>query len=492
MLKTDVARLTALASDDEAVRLGAAQALEALPWSYFSNHRVDPGRLPAGWLEAMVAAWHATGDALVRAWIAQAVALARLLDARVPAPVMLEFLDIEGRYYYDVARSVLIALIGKPHARERLMALHRHPDPKVRSLLMGRLAHGIAADGFDWAVDAPIVRRLMLDPDMRVRNDAVAVAASQGTLGPEDVGLLLDVVNMDNRDARVRALAILETLPASAREAAAPRVPLLRMDGRYHTLMTGLDPGGRWMTRHCLRFLPDGRVLAYGAAGRDFRDELAHPSRIVESGTFRKEGADVGFTLAGIAGPVDYAGRIDGSRIRFKRIDHSTGREDDINYEYAFVDWDAPPPPVVPSAKPRGKAAEPLPFERVQPDSLTMADAAKWYLLMVARLPLFLDGVQGDDERFRRAWFLRNEMRAAAGKSLFDPNLKGRLFDELPLPDAAAMLAAHSTVEALRALVTVTPQERRAFLDGLWERVGATHEGVDGVYVMTEEGWQLR
>ena len=492
MLKTDVARLTALASDDETVRIGAAQALQALPWRYFKSHPVDRDRLPAGWLEAALAAWQATGDALVRAWIAQAVALALLLDARVPAPVMLEFLDTDGPYYFEVARSVLIALIGKPHARERLMALHRHPDPKVRGLLMGRLAHGIASDGFDWAVDAPVVRRLMLDPDMSVRNEAVAVAASQGALGPEDVDLLLDVVNMDNRVARMRALAILETLPASAREAAAPRVPLLRMDGRYHALVTGLDPGGRWMTRHCLRFLPDGRVLAYGAAGRDFRDELADRLRSVESGTFRKEGADVAFTLAASAGPVDYAGRIDGSRIRFRRVDHSTGREDEVHYEYAFVDWDAPPPPASPSAMPRGKATGPLPFEPVQTVSLTMADAATWYLLMVARLPLLLDGVRGDEERFRRAWFLRNEMRAAAGKSLLDPNLKGRLFAGLPLPDAATMLAAQSPVDALQALVTVTPQERRAFLGDLWERVGATHQGVDGVYAMTAEGWRLQ
>lgn len=106
------------------------------------------------------------------------------------------------------------------------------------------------------------------------------------------------------------------------------------------------------------------------------------------------------------------------------------------DHEYAYDDWDAPPPPAraTPPNKPRGKAGVPLPFERARPVSMIVADATKWYLLVVARLSVFLEGVEGDVQRLERAWFLKSEMRQAAAKALFDPALKREFLEALPLP----------------------------------------------------------
>jgi len=43
---------------------------------------------------------------------------------------------------------------------------------------------------------------------------------------------------------------------------------------------------------------------------------------------------------------------------------------------------------------------------------------------------------------------------------------------------------------ALRALMTITLAERRAFPGTVGEAIGLTYTGRDGTYVMTERGWE--
>jgi hypothetical protein len=186
--------------------------------------------------------------------------------------------------------------------------------------------------------------------------------------------------------------------------------------------------------------------------------------------------------------------------MRVTRVDHATGRETVADYEFGFVDWDAPrPAPATPPKKACAKAAAPLPFERPAPVSMRIADAAKWYLSLVERLPDCLGGIEGDPRRFERAWFLKNEMRQAAVKALFDPALKREFFEAMPLQAADEMLRAaagegsNPHAQALRALTTVTLAERRAFPGNVEEEIGATIPGGDGrIYVMTEQGWKRR
>ena len=504
MLKADLTRLTSLASDDETVRIGAAAQLTALQPYHFHDHPIDTERLPAGWVDAVAAAWHATSNDTVRAWIAQAVALAQPWHSKPVEPLMLHFLDIAGPYLSDVVSFVIGFASGMPGAKERLLALHRHRDPRVRSAMAGGLMSKAAAYGLGHATDAPIVRQLMLDPDRFVRNYAVGIAEKFDELDRVDVEVLLDVVNIDCDGARIRAQRLIQSLaakrPDCSPDSFAPRVPLLRTDGLYHSLVTEFDGAGRWMTSRCLRFFPDGSVHAFGIdeSSVNFQDVMPHRAHPFERGLARQAGADVSFTIESTEGTVDYVGRIDGSQIHSVRVDRATGRETAAAYEYDFVDWNASPPSpalATPPGKRRGKAAVPLPFEPPRQQSLTVVDATQWYLWMVARLPIFIDAVAGDEERFERAWLLKNEMRKAAAQALLVPELKSTLFEALPLPDATEVLRAvpdgspNPHAGALRALTTITLAERRAFgTDG--EAVGSSYRGAEGVYVMTDQGWQ--
>lgn len=76
----------------------------------------------------------------------------------------------------DLARFVLLRLHEVPAARKRLLALHRHRDSRVRSLLASRMRYGIGADRLAYAADGAILRTLMLDPNLQVRSDAVGSA----------------------------------------------------------------------------------------------------------------------------------------------------------------------------------------------------------------------------------------------------------------------------------------------------------------------------
>ena len=503
MLKADIARFIALASDDESARVAAAEGLAGLSWLHFDRHPVDSRKLPLDWPAAMAAAWGTTSSNVVRAWIAQVVALVQPVDDKPFEPLLLDFLDVVGPYAYNVVRFVVVRSGGgQPGARERILALHRHRDPKVRSLLSARMDYGLLSTVFDFATDIAIVRTLMLDPDGSVRQKALKIAgANVDRLTVDDFEVLLEAANVERASRRTSTLELIETLSSKLGCSAvdfAPRVPPLRTDGVYYTDVTELDHAGRWVAQRCLRFFPDGRVLAFGTdeAPVDLDNALSQGTRDGAQGVVRRDGDRVEFSVESAAGATDYLGRIDGDRILCASRDRGTNQQVDADYVFTFVDWDNPAPraPAPRPKTPRGMAAEPLPFERVRPDSLRIADAAKWYLLMVGRLPVFTDGIEGHEQRLRRAWFLKSEMRKAAVKALYDPALGREFLAAMPLPELDEMLQAAAgdapMADALRLLTTITPAERRAFPGTLQECIGATMVGADCMYVMTEQGWQ--
>ena len=505
MLKADLTRFLALASTDEAARVAAAQQLQALPRFHFDERPVEPHRFPEDWGDAVAAAWHATTSDVVRAWIAQGVALARPWPCTALEPLLLEFLDIVGPYFKDVVGIVVTKKCCEREAKCRVLALQRHPDPSVRAELALRLSNSMATNWLEHASDAAIVHSLMLDPDPSVREYAVAIAEGLEGLGREDVEVLLDVVNMDSGKARIRAQRLIDSLceeiPGCTPESFAMRVPLLRTDGLYSSRVTQFDTAGRWMTSRCLRFFADCTVHEFGA-NEPFDFLFAVPSlpAAVQSGSVRRDGAALAFTVDTLSGAVEYAGRIDGSRLYLTRLNRATGETSEAMYEYCFVDWDPIPASRDPAAltKPRGKADVPVPFERLKPNSLIFADAAKWYWQMAARLPIFIDGLKGDKRRFERTWFLKNEMRNSAAKALFDSSLRRTLFETFPLPDIEDLLSALASdspdfyTDALRALEASSADGRRSFSGPYPEAIGTMYVGVEGTFVMTEQGWRRR
>ena len=145
----------------------------------------------------------------------------------------------------------MLRMDGLPGAKERVLALYRRRDPRVRGELAGRLSGGTGSNGLDCATDSPIVRKLMLDPDRFVRNYAVALAEKFEDLGPMDFEVLLDAVNIDCDNARIRAQGLIQSLSAKLAgctpDSFALRVPLLRTDGLYQSSVSEFDGAGRWM-----------------------------------------------------------------------------------------------------------------------------------------------------------------------------------------------------------------------------------------------------
>jgi hypothetical protein len=253
------------------------------------------------------------------------------------------------------------------------------------------------------------------------------------------------------------------------------------------------------MSSRCLRFFPDGTVHAFGTdeAPVDFWLTMAHRAYTVQPGTVHKDGAALSFTIATAAGPVDHAGRIDGCAIRLTRLDHSTGQSVEDVYDYAFVDWDEPAAPeAAPPAKPPGKALVAVPFERLRPASMIIIEAAQWYWQMAARIPIFLDGLDSDERRFNRAWFLKDEMRKSAAKALFVSSLRRQLFETFPLPDADELLraagsdSANPYTAALQALEASTVDERQMYRGPYPEAIGTVYIGAKGRFALTEQGWR--
>jgi hypothetical protein len=142
-----------------------------------------------------------------------------------------------------------------------------------------------------------------------------------------------------------------------------------------------------------------------------------------------------------------------------------------------------------------------------QPNSMRAADAASWYCTTVTLIPMIARKVPAhydwleQYDAFVECWNLKCRLRLAAAIAMYDLEITGEFFQKLPLPSAMDYLGqayfwsrgkGGVFETALQLLGTVSEQEKRAFPGSIGEMIGLEYHGSDGVFVMTEDGWQRK
>lgn len=495
MLKADAALFTDLASADEAVQLAAATKLEGRrPW-YFNDQHPETFSYTTEQVGALIGNWEAARHDSVKAWIAQALALSHGMHTAA-LPLQAASLHLDGPYMSRVANTVYRWREYLPGSDAILRALHDHPDKGIREYC-ARALEAFARGKQLIDGDLALARRLMLDESASVRQRAVQALACMPELGLVEYEALLDVENIDSGNARFLArelMAKLETtVPGCNKAAFKPREPLLHSDGLYQTERHELDATGRWISTACLHFLPDGTVRFFGtdeAPALFQKAVLPGPGRTVAQGTVSRQGKKhITLFCESAEGRWDFEGYIDGSTLHLQ----STHRESGRSLQEAYMYWGTMPKstaPVSPSTRKPKAAKPPPPFIPLRPRSLIIADASKWYLQIIARLPKMLEDTPEGPQRLARAWDIKHQLRAAAVRSFFDPTLKNEFYAKMPLP-ALETLQTLDLEEALKQLLTVTLAEVRAFPGTLGEMIGARTWDGKNTWEMTEQGWVL-
>jgi hypothetical protein len=141
-----------------------------------------------------------------------------------------------------------------------------------------------------------------------------------------------------------------------------------------------------------------------------------------------------------------------------------------------------------------------IPVAAPEPDSMTMADASKWYRKAIPLIAEFVDAQLSESERLQEAWNVKSRLRLLAAAALYDQELVMEFFQEFPLPRISDLLELSQSLQnekpeeaALRILLTVSEHEARAYPATVGESIGMTIHNVNGqTYVMTENGWQVR
>lgn len=493
MLKTDAERFNNLAANDESTRIQAAEQLQQHKRFHFHDHPVGKFRFSPEQMASLLSAWHATSSDLLKVWIAQALALTGVATPEVLS-VLADTTSHDGPYMKEVAMILRDYRTRIPEGNELLKSLHLHPNRDVRSCAAAAMDSMAFAKELDYDRDMPILRSLMLDTDATTRLHAVRAAEKMIGLGPTDYDVLLDVVNIDSGAARHYAKELLAKLELTALgctpSAFAPREPLLRTDGVYYTNKAELDTDGVWVSSGCLRFFSDGSVHYFGTneAPVDFPKYLPRCKPKVVRGAVTKDGANVAFSLVDDAGTVDYRGKIDGDKLHLRALHRGTSQLADEEYLWTYFDWNAATDKSVGAGqKLGGRNKNALSFVPVQPQSMRIADVAKWYVQMVARLPRMLEGAQDDAENVARAWHTKSDIRDTAARALYDPTLKKEFLAKMPLPSLDEIEGKEPAV-ALQMLLTVTQAEARAFPGTVGASIGLEYWDGKKKWVMTEDG----
>lgn len=133
------------------------------------------------------------------------------------------------------------------------------------------------------------------------------------------------------------------------------------------------------------------------------------------------------------------------------------------------------------------------------------SQAATWYRSMVPMIPkIRIDDYSGDNDweeqcnLFQAQWGMKSRLRLAAAQALYSPELIGEFFDSFPLPSAMDYLGTAFTIGrgedvfeiALSLLTEVSEPEKRRFPGTVGESLGLECHTANGIYVMTESGWQ--
>jgi hypothetical protein len=88
-----------------------------------------------------------------------------------------------------------------PGGKERMKALHDHPDPTVRWLVADALRSMQGLHGLDYDRDAPVLRKLMVESNSSTRMPAVRALEGFGRLEAADREALQEVIRMDGDGA---------------------------------------------------------------------------------------------------------------------------------------------------------------------------------------------------------------------------------------------------------------------------------------------------
>jgi hypothetical protein len=247
-----------------------------------------------------------------------------------------------------------------------------------------------------------------------------------------------------------------------------------------------LNAAGVWVSRRCLRFFADAKVHQFGASNLRKLPSSCEP-RV--SGVAIKEGAHITFSVAGDAGTVDYEGHIDGDTLHLRCLRRATGRSSDELYKWTYVDWNVTPAEApVQATHAGGKRQAALPFPVVPPRSMTTSEAARWYVLMLARLPRMLESAQGDAEKVALARRIKSDIRDTAARSMVAPEMKKEFFAKMPLPSLEDLLRQEPAA-ALATLLTVTHAEVCAFPAVIGDACDIEHWDGQQWWLMTERGW---
>lgn len=495
MLKADIKHFENLASADESVRVAAAVHLQQLKFRHFDDHPVDTFRFSNDQVSSLVSAWGATSNDLLKVWIAQALALTET-DTPEALKVLVDTVHFDGPYMPEVALGLTRCRAHIADGNEIVKSLHRHPNPNVRWRCALTMRSMVFYKEIDYASDMPILRILMLDSDSRVRHEAVMAAMDLPELSPIDYEVLLDVVNLYGGSARHYAKLLITRLegsvPGCTPSAFAAREPVLRTDGIYRTARTELDADGVWVSSGCLRFFPDSTVYYFGTniAPVHLSKQLPGLAPSTSQGVVAKTGGNISFFVTGRPCTADYDGHIDGDELHLTCTHRETGRSTSEKYGFVHVDWSATPATEasIPSRKSGAKKKAPQVFIPVPPQSMRAADAAKWYVQMLARLPGMLEPAREDTERVALGWSIKSEMRDVAARAMYDPALKKEFLAKMPLPSLEELRGQEPST-ALKLLLTVTQSEVRAFPGTIGEMIGLQYWDGKHHWVMTEEGW---
>lgn len=167
LLPSDRRLFEGLMSTDEATRVAAARALDALEHGHFEDHAIS-APFPEDNVDRLLAAFHATHDREVKAWVLTTLSHMKVHTPGVVAAVS-ALLAPEGELLDLALYLVHCDWKRYAHLTGTLIALHRHADRKIRYRCAMALAH--------WPPEEPGVldalHALMLDADELTRLYAV-------------------------------------------------------------------------------------------------------------------------------------------------------------------------------------------------------------------------------------------------------------------------------------------------------------------------------
>jgi hypothetical protein len=197
MLKADKLRFEKLRSTDEAVRVAAATELEEKRRQYFFEHAIE---LPCNSThhEEWVRSYRETKSDVAKAWIARALVQSNAQGQDV-AEVLVDTLRPDQRYLHQLLLYAGYLMHMVPGGKERMKALHDHPDPNIRFWVSDALRGFATVHGLDYENDAPVLRKLIVDRDGS--RHAVRAMETFGKLEAADREALQEAIRIDNDSA---------------------------------------------------------------------------------------------------------------------------------------------------------------------------------------------------------------------------------------------------------------------------------------------------